>query len=453
MNSISAKILPANIRATVAIAIILLAVLLLAAALTVPYLFESPSMWYKFGMDKTSLRVGKMLGLAAGVLILLQLPLAGRFKFLDRVFSMPGLIRQHRMHAWAIAALALAHPAFVLYSEKKWLIPWEIRYWPEWVGGGLLIMILLVLVASYWRKRMGLAFHVWAPLHRFGGLLILVLLIAHVLYVSESFTDNLIPRLAVMVAATILALAWLWVRSGWIRASRRPYQVTRVETGAADAITVTLSPLSDKPFAYVPGQFAIVRFKSPQLSSEPHPFTLSSSPSRGADLQFTIRACGDWTRGVNRLQSGDRALVQGPFGRFGHLFLSPDRELIMIAGGIGITPMLSMLRYMADKNDPRRITLIWSNRTPQHMVFADEMDILSAKLTGLRLIPMFTRNTDSNSNAGRMDRRRLETMIRDHNRKAAVFVCGPPLMMKQITTDLKALGFPSRFIHTEIFGY
>ena len=433
--------------------IILFVVLFMAAALTVPYLFESPSMWYKFGLDKTSLRIGKLSGLAAGVLILMQLPLAGRLRFLDRVFSMPGLIRQHRIHAWVIAALALAHPAFVLYSEKKWLIPWDVRYWPEWVGVGLLITILLLLAASHWRRRLALAFHVWSPLHRFGGLLILVLLVVHVLYVSESFTDNLIPRLAVVALATVLAFVWLWVRSGWMRVRRRPYQVTRVEKSASDVITVTLSPLSCKPLAYVPGQFAIVRYQSPQLSSEPHPFTLSSSPSRGADLQFTIRACGDWTRTVNRLQAGDRALVQGPFGRFGHLFLSPDRELIMIAGGIGITPMLSMLRYMADKEDPRSITLIWSNRTPQHMVFADEMDLLSAKLTGLRLIPIFTRNRDSDPNAGRLDQRRLDTMISDHTRQAAVFVCGPPLMMKQITTDLKAIGFSSRFIHTEVFGY
>lgn len=432
---------------------ILLLISLLAAALTVPFVFESPSMWYKFGLEKTSLRVGKMLGLAAGVLILLQLPLAGRFRFLDRVFSMPGLIRQHRLHAWLIAIMALAHPVLVLYSEKKWLIALEMRYWPEWVGVGMLVLILFLFTASRWRTPLGVPFHLWMPLHRVGGLLIAAPLVVHVLFVSESFTDNLVPRMAVIVAAAFFGVIWLWVRSGWMRARRRPYEVTEVEACGADSTRVTLRPLSDRSFAYLPGQFAIVSFRSPRIASEPHPFTLSSSPSRGPDLQFTIRACGDWTRTVSRLKPGDKALVQGPFGRFGHLFMSPGRELIMIAGGIGITPMLSMLRHMADVGDPRPITLIWSNRTKRHMGVADEMDALAAKLTGLRRIPIFTRELNSDPGAGRLDRSQLQSMLGDCSRKAAVFVCGPPAMMKHLTTDLKALGFSARSIHTEIFGF
>lgn len=436
-----------------AAAIILLSTLLLVAALSIPFLFESPSMWYKFGIAKTSLRTGKLIGLAAGVLILLQLPLAGRLKFLDRVFSMPGLIREHRIHAWVIAAMALAHPALVLYSEGKWLIPLEMRYWPEWVGVGLMAMILLLLVVSQWRKRLGIAFHVWIRLHRIGGLLITALLLVHVLYVSESFTDNVIPGRAVMAAAAVFCITWLWVRSGWMRARRRPYEVAMIEASGMDSTRLTLRPLSEKRFTYHPGQFAIISFRSSRLSSEPHPFTLSSSPTQGSSLQFTIRACGDWTRTVNRLKPGDKALIQGPFGRFGHRFIPPGRELIFIAGGIGITPMLSMLRYMADKGNTRPMTLIWSNRTEQHVVFGDEMDLLAVKLTELRIIPIFTRSTAGHSDSGRLNRARLESILTETNRQSEVFICGPTAMMKQVKTDLKALGFPARSIHTEAFGY
>jgi predicted ferric reductase len=109
--------------------------------------------------------------------------------------------------------------------------------------------------------------------------------------------------------------------------------------------------------------------ESKHVSREPHPFTLSSTPSRPGTLQFNIRASGDWTRTVAHLSEGDQARIQGPFGRFGHLFTTPDRELIMIAGGIGITPMLSMLRFMADHRDPRPVTLIWANRSPERVVY------------------------------------------------------------------------------------
>jgi predicted ferric reductase len=447
------KILSPGMRRVSAIGTIVFFLFLLAGALAIPFFFESPSIWYKFGIEKASLRAGKVLGMVAGLLLLIQLPLAGRLKLLDRIFSLPALMRQHRMHAWTIAVIAVIHPACVLLPEGTILVPLEIRYWPEWVGVGLLVCILIQFVCSRWRRRWGLAFHTWLPLHRIAGLLIAVLLVVHVLYVSESFTDEGPPRLSVFIAAGVFSMIWLWVRTGWLRVRRRPYAVSRIETTGADCICVELTPATQTPFSYAPGQFAIVSFRSAHVSPEPHAFTLSSTPSRHGLLQFAIRACGDWTRNVGSLSIGDQALIQGPFGRFGHLFTKPNRELIMIAGGIGITPMLSMLRFMADHNDPRPISLIWSNRTPAHMVFSDELDLLAVKLTGLRRIPIFTRNTENGKPAGRLNRQSLETILEGCNRRSAIFLCGPPQMMTRVKSDLKTLGFPARLILSEAFGF
>ena len=433
--------------------ILLFLFIVLAGALAIPFLFESPSMWYKFGIEKISLRAGKMLGLSAGLLLLLQLPLAGRLKVLDRIFSLPGLIRQHRMHAWAIALLALIHPLCVLLPEGTIIIPLEMRYWPEWVGVGLLAGILIQFVCSRWRQSWGLAFHIWLPFHRIAGLLVASLLVVHVLYVSETFTDDGPPRLAVFIATGVFLMLWLWVRSGWLRVRHRPYAVARTETTGADCTCVDLTPSTQSPFSYIPGQFAFVSFRNTSVSKEPHAFTLSSTPSRPGVLQFTIRACGDWTRNAGSLSTGDRAIIQGPFGRFSHLCTTPNRELIMIAGGIGITPMLSMLRFMADHGDPRPITLIWSNRSKEQVVFADEMDALADILTGLRRIPIFTRNTENGDRAVRLNRVSLETMLSGCSHRSAIFVCGPPRMMTQVKTDLKTLGFPARSIFTEVFGF
>ena len=116
-------IIPSGTRYLLATLIILLLLLLIAGALAVPFLFESPTMWYKFGIEKVSLRAGKMLGLVAGLMLLIQLPLAGRLRVLDRIFSLPGLMRQHRIHAWAIALIALIHPLCVLLPEDTLIVP------------------------------------------------------------------------------------------------------------------------------------------------------------------------------------------------------------------------------------------------------------------------------------------------------------------------------------------
>ncbi|MFO7714665.1 hypothetical protein [Desulfosarcina sp.] len=449
----TAAIIPSGLRYLWAAAAILFSLLLLAAALAVPFFFESPSMWYKFGAGKVSLLTGKMLGMATGLLLLFQLPLAGRLKVLDRIFSMPGLLRQHRVHAWAIAMMALMHPACVLLSEGSIVVPLEMRYWPEWVGVVLLAIVLMQFGCSRWRRSLGLAFHIWAPFHRITGLLIATLLIVHVLNVSETFTHEGQPRLAVFIAAGLFSMVWIWVRTSWLRSRRRPWVVSQVERTGADCTRVDLEPSTPFPLAYAPGQFAIASFRSAHISPEPHPFTFSSTPSRPEMLQFTIRACGDWTREVQSLQPADRVFLQGPFGRTGHLFLKPDRELIMIAGGIGITPMLSMLRFMADNGDSRPTTLIWSNRSKKHVVFADEMDFLADRLTGLRYIPIFTRSTEQGIRTARLNRTSLGLFLEGCGRGSAIFLCGPPPMMTRMKADLKMLGFPRRSIFTEIFGF
>ncbi len=445
-------ILAPEIRYFLMGSIIFSILLLTAGALSVPFFFESPSMWYKIGIDKVLLRAGKMLGIFAGLLLLLQLPLAGRLKMLDRLFSLPGLVRQHRYHAWLIALTALLHPVLVSIPEDRLLIPLEMRYWPEWIGVALLALILLQFATSQWRKRLNIAFHAWMRFHRIAGLLTAGLVIIHVLYVSETFEAEGLPRTAVLIAAGLFCLVLLWIRTGWLWRSH-PFTVARVEPMGVDCTCIELTPSDPTPFGYAPGQFAFVSFRSKHVGREPHPFTLSSTPSRSGTLQFTLRASGDWTRTAAHLSKGDQALIQGPFGRFGHLFTTPDREVIMIAGGIGITPMLSMLRFMADHRDPRPVTLIWTNRSPERVVYADEMDALSDSLPGLRRILIYTRDTNDGQRAKRLDREALEPLVGQKRRDSAVFVCGPLEMMIQVKEDLKTLGFPARSIFTEMFGF
>ena len=441
-----------GIRAFLIGSIAFLMLLLTAGALSIPFFFESPSMWYKIGIDKGLLRAGKMLGIFAGLLLLLQLPLAGRLKLLDRLFSLPGLVRQHRYHAWIIALMTLLHPVCVSIPEDRLLIPLEMRYWPEWIGVVLLTLVLLQFVTSQWRSRLKIAFHTWMRFHRAAGLLAAVLLIVHVLFVSETFEAEGLPRTAAIIAAGLFFLMWLWIRTGWLWRSRS-YAVARVEPVGVDCTCVELTPLDPSVFGYAPGQFAFVSFRSKHVNGENHPFTLSSAPSRPGALQFTIRASGDWTRTAAHLSRGDQARIQGPFGRFGHLFTTPGREMILIAGGIGITPMLSMLRFMADHRDPRPVTLIWANRSPERVVYAAEMDTLSDKLKGLRIIHMYTTDTKAGERKKRLDREALQRLIDPNSRDSAVFICGPLKMMIQLKADLKALGFPARSIFTEVFGF
>jgi predicted ferric reductase len=203
---------------------------------------------------------------------------------------------------------------------------------------------------------------------------------------------------------------------------------------------------------YMPGQFSFFTFFSNQVSREEHPFSLTSTPTRTFCFQLVVRTTGDWTPKLKNLQPGDRVLMNGPFGLFSHLLFTEKKEIIMIAGGIGITPMLSMLRYMADCNDQHKITLIWSNQTRRHIVFPHEFQNLEAQLKGLRIFHVLTRDLEFSGEKGRLDRPKLKRLISDCSRSSAIFVCGPDQMMKEMYTCMVSLGFSKRKLFMERFS-
>lgn len=436
-----------------AVMVVLAVFACIGGALSLPFLFESQTMYYKFGGDKILLRSAKMAGLAAAVLLLLQLPLSGRLKCLDRLFSLPALYRFHRFNAYLIGILAVTHPLLVLGAEGRWLIPLELRYWPEWGGVTLLAATIIHLASSLWRGHFFRTYHHWRRVHHTMGIILLILLMVHILYVSEPFEFSGLPRNLVFGAAIGSLLLWLWIRVSRFRTRKKMYKVIRIEKAGATAYRVDLEAESPPCFTYMPGQFAFLSFKSAHISGEYHPFTLSSAPSRPEAIQVIIRCCGDWTNRISTVQKDELVFIQGPFGRFNHLSLPQERGVIMIAGGIGITPMLSMLRYMDDHADPRRITLIWSNRTKAHQFGVDELTALREKLTNFTWVPIITRETGNGDRFDRLDRHTLETLLAEHDRSAAVFLCGPPPMVKQIQKDLKKIGFAAKSMHLEVFGF
>lgn len=439
-------------RVILATIVVTIVVAVLLGALTIPFLFESPTMYYKFGWDKTLLRAGKMVGLTAAVFLMLQLPLAARLKWLDCIFSLPALYTLHRYNAYAILCLVIIHPIAVFAPDGILMIPFEIRYWPEWVGAALLLVICCQLGFSQWRRSVFKAYAKWLLIHRAMGVAAMVLLIVHILYVSETFEHKGIPRTLIMVSAIAILALWSWVRVQGTQIRKKAMSFVRIEPAGTDAYTITFEPLNQTPLNHLPGQFSFISFHSKHISKEPHPFTLSSSPSRPNNTECTIRGCGDWTRQVANIQQGDRVYLQGPFGRFSHLYLAPSREVIMVAGGIGITPMLSMLRYMNDIDDPRRIILLWSNQTPKHAFGLQELRAMEKKLTDFRWIPIFTREKGDTGYFGRLDRKKLASLLQSCSRNAATFLCGPPPMIKQVRLDLVEIGFPEKSIHFEAFG-
>ncbi|MFP4533416.1 MAG: ferric reductase-like transmembrane domain-containing protein [Desulfobacterales bacterium] len=446
-EEISNLVWPTGRRRLLGAMVLLIGLLLLAGAASIPFVFESASILYKFGADKLMLRTGKVLGMIAGTLLLLQLVLAARFRFLDKIFAMDRLFYFHQISGTLIAACVLIHPVLILLPEDMLFIPLEIRYWPEFVGLGLLLFILGMAASGSFRAALRIPFNYWWVMHRMAAVVTAAALFVHVLYVSDTFEGGL-PRTLVFWAIGLYGLLYLWVKLKRFAIRQRPYTVTTVEPAAKDAFRLRARPDKRRIRPNAPGQFAFITIKSKNISREEHPFTIAASPTMRPDAEFVIRTSGDWTKKIGNIQPGDLVSIDGPYGLFTHLRVPKAREMVMIAGGIGITPMLSMLRYMADTGDQRKMTLIWSNRSKDHIIFADEFKAFETRLSGLKGTHVLTDTPPSNQ----LDRPQLEKMLADAGRNAPVFLCGPPQMMTHIKKALFALGFPRRLIFTERFS-
>jgi len=424
---------------------------IIAGACMVPFYFESSSMFYKFGIDKALLRGGKIVGMLAVVLLMLQMLLASRSRILDRIFSLNRIYAFHRINGITIAILASVHPILILAADNFAFFPLEKRYWPEFLGIALLMVLLCIVIVSNWRQNLGIAYDRWLPLHRVAALTAMAAVFLHVLYVSETYETGT-PRMLLLIAAILTLL--LAIRLGcrrFFKWGKNRFLITGVRRAGKAAFAVDMRLCNGQDFVYMPGQFAFVTPQTPNLAAEEHPFTLSSTPSQPATLQITVRQSGDWTDGIRHLKSGDRMTVDGPYGLFTHLLIPANDSIVMIAGGIGITPMLSMLRFMADRGEQRKVLLIWSNRTVEYMVFRKEIDGLKNHLAGLRVLPIFTRGKDGNDPNHRLDQAALKRVLEGWSRRSGVFICGPPAMSKTISSAVKKIGFNRFNIFTERF--
>ena len=191
---------------------------------------------------------------------------------------------------------------------------------------------------------MRLRYEAWRHLHNVFAFLLLGLAFLHSLALGNDFES----RATQIVWGAQLLMAWsVWfygrLARPWFLARRCSYRVVSVAPETPQVWTLTLEPRANRPLHYAPGQFQFLRLHGSSVLAEEHPFSIASSPSPDGVIRVTIKEIGDFTSTVGRIKPGDLAVVHGPFGRFSHVFHSIEDDLVFVAAGIGITPLMSML--------------------------------------------------------------------------------------------------------------
>ncbi len=243
-------------------------------------------------------------------------------------------------------------------------------------------------------------------------------------------------------------------RSTWT--NKNIYQVVDVKQEIRDVFTIRFQRLKEKlkPFSHIPGQFHIIQFfRSKENDGEEHPFTIAADPTVKEFSASSIRQSGDFTNTINETKAGDKVRIQGPFGRFSYYFRNdPGRKLLFISGGIGVTPIMSMLREM--HSNRKNIEVVHLNSNRQEIVFFDELEKIKASgHPKLKTVYFLSEpNQDFSGEKGMITKEKIQKYIDDIN-QYEVYLCGPPPMMDAVEKTLQDMGLSDKFIHTERFSF
>jgi predicted ferric reductase len=193
-----------------------------------------------------------------------------------------------------------------------------------------------------------------------------------------------------------------------------------------------------------PGQFVWLRLRRAVVGTEEHPFTIASSANVTGRLELTVRDQGDFSHRVAALRQGQKVWLDGPHGSFTAEQDTGCAGLVLVAGGVGITPMMSMLRTLAERGDTRRHLLVLAERGNEPL-FADELDVLGRRLD-LEIVRTAGR---------RVDLSMLTEVLpgRPWRDELDYFVCGPPSLLAGTLAALEQLAVPVGRVHTEQFGW
>ena len=178
---------------------------------------------------------------------------------------------------------------------------------------------------------------------------------------------------------------------------------------------------------------------------------MSSSGDRADRLEFGIKAIGDFTSRIKDVQPGTRAYLDGPYGVFTTERYWDSAGFVLIAGGVGITPIFSILLTAAERNDDRPFLLIYAASSWQDITYREELEALKEALDLAIVYVLRKAHDDWEGETGYVNKAVLEKHIPRHRGTRHYFVCAAPVMMDAVERALFELEVPVTNVHMEHF--
>ena len=397
--------------------------------------------WIEFGV---------LLGFLGLAILNLQFLITSRFRWFASGFGLDNLLEFHRQMGLFALLLILAHPSILFAVDpvfREYLDP-RVNL-PRAVSLSLVTVAALVLIASsLWRLTFRLSYEKWRLLHGILAFNILFLGLGHVLMVDH-YSQPLWKKGFFVITSG--AALWLIIHSRVVRPllmRRKPYLIQQVRPERNESWTLVIQPDGHRGLTFQPGQFVWLTVGNTPFALQQHPFSIASNPGN-KKIELTIKELGDFTNAVKDLAPGTRAWLEGPYGSF--YSERQGKGFVFIAGGVGITPIMSMLRTAWNKGSSNPMILIYGNTDWESVIFREELEKMKDRLP-LRMVHVLENAPDQwTGETGMIDRDVLQRHLPEDCQAHEFFICGPTTMIDLAEPFLKEKGVPSRSIHSERF--
>lgn len=401
-------------------------------------------------------------GIAGGTLLLLQLVSSGRFKRLSGRIGIDVTMGFHKWAAPVGLVLVLLHPVLLAapvdISDPMVALRrlWRMFTAPNlWEGIAALGAMLVLVAMALGRERLGLRYEVWRASHALLALALVGLTVFHALkhgyYASDGAMRLFWPALAVCVVVPMLSV---YLRK-LISLRRHDWRIEAVRPRADKMWEVTLVSATARPLTFRAGQFGWLAATGGRMPVYfDHPFSIASGPQDGTRLRFLIQEAGDFTNTVGALPPGRQVGIDAPHGSFTPDALAGAEKILLIAGGVGIAPMVGLLEDLAARGEARPVHLIYAARDATALLDRALLDpplqALGAQATYLADRP----NGAEGVGQGPITTTHLRAALAETpSDRCAAMICGPGGMTTNVTDTLHALGLPLAMIHYERFDY
>jgi len=400
--------------------------------------------WWDFSMA---------LGFTAMAMMGVQFLLTARFRRATAPFGIDIIYFFHRYLALLAITLIILHYLIIRISYPEALgvlnplqAPWHMT-----TGRVALLIFAIIISTSLWRKQLHIHYDEWRILHIGLAVSAFLLALGHIegvgYYIDAPIKHTLWTG---YILFWFLLIVYVRLIKPW-RIRRRPYRVSELRQDCNDCWTLVLEPEGHAAMRFKPGQFAWLTLRKSPFHIKEHPFSISSSASCHDRVEFTIKELGDFTRSINTTMIGEVAYLDGPYGAFSVDRFPEAQGFVFIAGGIGVAPIMSMLRTLADRHEQRPLLFIYANNSWGDVMFKQELQDLQDRLQ-LRIVHVLKNpSADWMCESGYITRTLLQKTLSTDSLKYEYFLCGPKVMSNVVQKALHELQVPYSRIHFELF--